>query len=244
MTPARGGCNRQLHQFQPDFIVSKAVAGYQFARMIKALFLIFETCPAWDRVAAAQRSLPFVLGIYLLPMMLITSVAEGWALEHWGKWQPHIQEVRHFSQTEVVAYETVQFILLLAVMFTCARFIQTVTKTFHGRQTLTQSFTAVAYGLSPMFLCKLLDISSSMSPFITLAVGITVSLLFLYQGLPRVLMPDPTHALGLYMVTALMLFLATGLVRILTAMYLQGRVDVTHSYLVRKIAHYLSMLQN
>jgi hypothetical protein len=225
-------------------IVRKTEAGYQFARMIKALFLIFETCPAWDRVVAAKRGLAFVLGIYLLPMMLITSVVEAWGLEHWGKWQPHIQEVRHFSRTEVVSYETVQFILLLSAMFISARFIQTVTKTFHGRQTLTQSFTAVAYGLSPMFLCKLLDISSSMNPLITWAIGITMSVWILYQGLPRVLMPDPTHALGLYMVTALMLFLATGLVRVMTAMYLQGRVDVTHSYLVRKIAHYLEMFQN
>ena len=99
--------------------------------MIKALLLIFESGPAWDRVVKAQRSLFFVLMVYLLPMILITTVVEGWSLANWGKWQARIQEVKVFPPNEVVAYEVVQIFFLLAAILVCARFVQIVTQTFH-----------------------------------------------------------------------------------------------------------------
>jgi len=185
--------------------------------MIKALLLIFESGPAWDRVVQAKRSLFFVLMVYLVPMILITTIVEGWALEHWGKLQGRIQEVKVFTANEVLAYETVQFLFLLVAILVCARFVQIVTQTFHGRQTFTQSFKAVAYGLSPMFLLKLLDIAPTMNPWVTWSLGIVLSVWILYQGLPRIMTPDPTHAFGVYLVTALVLILATGMVRTLTA---------------------------
>ena len=111
-----------------------------------------------------------------------------------------------------------QFVLLLAIILVCAHFVRTICRTFHGHQTFTQSFTVVAYGLSPMFLLKLLDIAPTMSPWVTWGIGIMLSVWILYQGMPRMMLPDPTHAFGLYLVTAIVLVLATGMVRLLTAL--------------------------
>ena len=55
--------------------------------MIKALFLIFEPETAWNKLALARRSLGYLLGLYLLPMMLIVAVVEGVGLVKWGRWQ-------------------------------------------------------------------------------------------------------------------------------------------------------------
>ena len=52
-------------------------------------------------------------------------------------------------------------------------------------------------------------------------------------------MPDPTHALGLYLSSALVIILTTGLSRLPTAWYLMGKIDFHHSWLTRKIGHLL-----
>lgn len=203
--------------------------------MIKALFLIFEGGPAWDRIALARRSFVFTFAVHLLPMLLILAVAEGYGLSHWGKWRPKFQDYNVLSAREMLSYEVAQSIFtLLAVLF-CARVVETMGKTFHGRNNYAQAFTAVVFGLSPMFLLRLLDVAPTMSPYASWLLGIGVSMWILYQGLPRIMLPDPTHAFGLYLSTSAVLFLTTGFVRVMTALYLQGNVDVAHSYLGRKL---------
>ena len=53
--------------------------------MIKALLLIFEPIATWEGIFRARRSLAFILVIYLLPLILLASAAEGYGLVHWGK---------------------------------------------------------------------------------------------------------------------------------------------------------------
>jgi hypothetical protein len=57
----------------------------------------------------------------------------------------------------------------------------------------------------------------------------------LYDGLPRLLLPDPTHAFGLYLSCAFVLILATGAVRLFTALYLQGNAGFSTSLLGRSV---------
>jgi hypothetical protein len=70
-------------------------------------------------------------------------------------------------------------------------------------------------------------------------LGMIVSIWILYQGLPRVLMPDPTHAFGLYLSSAMVIILTTGMARLVTAMYIQGYIDFNHSWVIQKVAHLL-----
>jgi Yip1 domain len=203
--------------------------------MIKALLLIFEGGPAWDRVVLARRGLAFVFFVHLLPMMLIVAAVEGYGMTHWGKWRPSFRDYNIFSLKQTLGYEVAQTVFTLLAVLAIARMVEIMGKTFHGRNNYTQAFTAVVFGLSPMFLFRLLDVAPTMNPYASWLLGIGVSVWILYQGLPRVMMPDPTHAFGLYLSTTLVMFLATGLVRVLTALYLQGNVAVQHSYLGRKL---------
>ena len=61
----------------------------------------------------------------------------------------------------------------------------------------------------------------------------------LYQGIPRVMQPDPTHAFGVYLSAMIVVVLISGLARIVTALYLLGEVDFHHSWLSRKITNLL-----
>jgi len=191
--------------------------------MIKALLLIFDPMATWEGIFRARRSLGSVLLVYLLPLLLLASAAEGYGLVQWGKWHGEIGRIKNYPLREAVIVEAIQFLLALVVVFIGANMIKAIGETFHGRHTYTQTFTTVAYGLSPLFLLRLLDAFPGISPWLSWSIGILLSIGVLYQGVPRIMEPDPPHAFGLFFMSALLLALVTGLVRLVTASYLQGK---------------------
>jgi hypothetical protein len=197
--------------------------------VIKALLLIIAPIRTWEGIVRARRSLGFILAIYLLPLLLVTSAAEGYGLVHWGKWQGEFRHLKMFPAGEVVLVEAAQILLSLAVVFIGAKLVKLVGETFHGRHTYTQAFTAVAYSLGPLFLLRLLDAYARISPWVAWAIGICLTVAVLYQALPRMLHPDPSHALGLYLMGALLLVLISGMARFVTAAYVQGKFPALES---------------
>jgi hypothetical protein len=197
--------------------------------MIKALLLIFEPIATWEGILRARRSLGFILAVYLLPLLLATSAMEGYGLVHWGKYQGDVSRLKTFSPGEVVLVEAVQVLLSLGVVFFGANLLKSIGETFHGRHSYTQAFTAVAYSLGPLFLLRFLDAFKDVSPWVAWAIGISLTIAVLYHGVPRVMMPDPSHAFGLYLISALLLLLISGLVRFVTAAYLQGKFPAVQS---------------
>jgi hypothetical protein len=207
--------------------------------MIKVFFLIFESDVAWDRIAQARRGYAFIWATYLLPFVLLVTAVEGWGLHRWGKWQPKFQIIKTFTSQEIMSFEICQFLVTLATILICALLILRVSQTFHERNKYLQAFTLTAYAFSPILLLRLLDVAPSMNPFATWGVGVVITIWILYQGIPRVLQPDPTHAFGLYLSTMFVIVLTTGLARLITAMYLLGYMDFQHSWLTRELSRYL-----
>ena len=200
--------------------------------MIKALLLIFEPIATWEGIHRASRSMVSILAVYLLPLLLLVAVCEGYGLVHWGKWQVEawqgeVGRLRKFPVGEAAIIEAAQFLLSLLVVFLGTKMIKSIGETFHGRHTYTQAFTAVAYGLSPFFLLCLLDAFSWSSgwwaPWAPWFIGISLSIGVLYHGVPRMMEPDPPNAFGLFFMSALLLAVVTGLVRFVTAAYLMGK---------------------
>jgi hypothetical protein len=207
--------------------------------MIKVFFLIFEPGPAWEKIAQSGRGFAYILSIYLLPFILLVTAVEGWGLDHWGKWQPKFQKLKEFSTHEVVVYEGLQFVLLLGMVLIAALLILRVCQTFHGRNTYAQAFTLAAYAFSPIFLLRLLDAVPTMNPWVSWGGGMALVIWILYQGIPRVIQPDPTHAFGLYLSAIFVIALTSGVVRLVTAMFLLGQSNFQHSWLTRELSHWL-----
>jgi hypothetical protein len=194
------------------FIVSSGFDRYPFRRMIKALLLIFEPIEAWERVVRAQRSLVFILILFLLPLLGATSLvkATACAMGKGGK----TLHLKQFTSAEAAVYEIGKCCLRWAP-FLGAKFIKSLGDTFHGRHSLTQTFTTVAYGLSPLFTMRLFDAFPE-SIWVTWT-SILLSLAVLYQECRE--QCNPTLAFGLYIVSVLLLILITGLLRFVTAWY-------------------------
>ena len=201
--------------------------------MIKALFLIFEPHVTWVRVAQARRGFAFILCMYLLPMILLASAVEGWGLHRWGKWQPKFERFKEFSDSGIITFETVQVLLALLMIFVSALLLLKISQTFESRHRYLEAFTTVAYAYSPLFLARLLDAGPTVHPATSWVIGIVLTVWVLYQGIPHVMQPDPTHAFGLYLSAMFVVVLISGMVRLLTALYLLGVVDYHHSWLTQ-----------
>lgn len=191
--------------------------------MIKALLLIFNPVGTWDRIARAQRGLAFVFGVFLLPLLAVTSLVEGYGLVRWGKLQQNVEYLKRFTPTEAITFEVGQIILWLVVVTIGAWTVKMLGETFHGRHSFTQTFTLVAYGLSPIVLLRVFDAFSGVNPWIPWVVGILLVVRVLYQGVPRLMQPDPPHAFGLYLMSTFLLIMTSGLARFVSAWYLEGR---------------------
>ena len=194
--------------------------------MFKALLLILEPTATWEKIFLARRGMVFILVVYLLPLLLITSAGEAYGLVHWGKPRgemAEVEKVKPFSRGETVIFESAQFLLSLVVVFAGTKMLKSIGETFHGRHTYTQAFTAVAYGLSPLFLFRLFVAFTSVSPWVTWSIGIVLAIAVLYHGVPRMMEPDPSHAFGLFLMGSLLLVLITGIVRFVTWWYLKGK---------------------
>jgi hypothetical protein len=191
--------------------------------MIKALLLIFDPTGTWDRIARAQRSIAFVLGVFFLPLLALTSLAEGYGLVRWGKLQQNVAYLKRFTPVEATTFEIGQVILWLIVVLVGAWTVKLLGETFHGRHSFTQAFTTVAYGLSPILLLRLFDAFPGVNPWFPWVVGVLLVIRVLYEGVPRMMQPDPPHAFGLYLMSTLLLIMTSGLARFLSAWYLEGR---------------------
>ncbi len=201
--------------------------------MIKAIFLIFKPAATWEQIAQTRRRFFTVLALYLLPMVVLAGAVEGWGLQHWGKMQPRFHLIRDFSVSAAVTFELIQMVLSVAVVLVSALLLLRISQTFHSRGTYTQAFTAMAYAFSPLFVMRLLDAGQSVNPWVTWGIGIMMSVWIFYQGLPRMLEPDPAHAFGLYLSTVIVMVLMSGIMRVLTALYLLGYVNFRDSWLMR-----------
>jgi len=205
--------------------------------MIKVFFLIYDPGPAWDKIALEKRSIKSITTVEVLPWLLITALLEGLCLHFFGKWQPRFQIEKTFSIWAVLVYELVQILLSLAAVGVSSLIVLKMTETFQRGLTLLQVFTLVAYGCTPLFMVRLLDVFSSMHPAVPWGIGVILMMWTFYAGVPRVMQPLPTHAFGVYFSVMIVVVMTSALARLITGMYLLSYMDFEHSWLARRLAH-------
>src|SRR5688572_16844930 len=143
--------------------------------MIKVLLLIFEPVGTWEKIDRAQRSVGFILFLYVLPLLAITLAGEAYGISQWGKQQGMLNQLAKVPRDVLIYYETAQLGLSLLAIVVGAKLIKSIGESFHGRPTYRQSFTIVAYALGPLFMARLLDAIPAMNAWVTWAIGITLT---------------------------------------------------------------------
>ncbi len=204
--------------------------------MIKAVLLLLEPLRTWEQIALAQRSVRAVCLTYVLPLLLITSLAEAYGMMHWGDWRGDVMVLKKFELPEAIGFQVVQLAMSLIILFAGATMLKSLGETFHGRHTFPQAFTAVAYGMGPFFTLRLLDVFPEVNPWVSYVLGVILTTVVLYNGVPRVMMPDPPQAFGLYIMGSLLLALTAGLGRFLVVWLQQGRFQNFENLLTNAVS--------
>ena len=193
--------------------------------MIKAILLLANPVSAWERIVEAKRNVLAILLIFVLPLLLLTSAGEDYGLVHWGKQRGEFGRVVKISSGDAIGYELFNIGLGLAVIFTAAKIIQALGRSFRGHQTYTQAFTLAAYALSPFFTAHLLNVLPILSAWIVWAFAVSLAASALYQGVPRVLLPDPPQTLGLYFMCVLTVVAVTAIAQFASQLLLDQKFE-------------------
>lgn len=196
--------------------------------MFTAILLIFDSDRTWEQIRLKSRSSRFVLLAHMLPLLLMASLLEGYSLMQWGKPQGEIHQMRRFGLTETITFETSQLVMTLGMILLTAKLVQALSETFHGRHSFDQTFTLLAYSLSPLIILRAFNAVPTLSPWIPWGIGIILFVSALYHGLPGIMQPDPPHAFGLFLISAMLVIITSGLLRFVISLYLQGKLESLH----------------
>jgi hypothetical protein len=205
--------------------------------MIKALQLLFSSVPTWERIAHARRGLIYVLVVQFCPLLLLFCVGEGFYLVHWGRPRGIVPRPHIFPVNEIVVFEVAQFVFWLIIATVDAAMIKAFGETFHGRHNYTETFTVVVYTLSTFFLIRLLGAFVPLNPWLFILLAMLFALSTLYNGLPRIMKPDPPHAFGLFLMSAILITLTSGIAQALANWYLGGKFPKLQNIFVDWASH-------
>jgi hypothetical protein len=223
--PARNrGANLLFLFLEPGFVAawSRVEAALGRVPVLKDFFLIIRPTSTWNSLVLRPRNPGFDFLVYLLPLILLVALAEGYGLVLLGRQQMAEGMNNRFVLANVVVYEIASWLLLLFLGYLAAALIKSLANATYQRNTLKESLALMVHSLGPMFLVQSFNGFPNMYRWLTWIVGITLTMGALYQGLPRILRPDPSSAMGLFISSAIVVFLLFFAGCLLTSFYLAG----------------------
>jgi hypothetical protein len=191
--------------------------------------LIFDPAGTWEKIESGPRNVGRVFFLFVLPLMLVSSVAESWGLIHFGLERSALAAdlpTRRVAVSTQLAlrYEVVQLLFGLVILFGGALLYRKIGEGFHRRHSYAETFTTLAYSMSPVFLMRMPDALPAINTWVCWGIGISLAIAALYRGIPRIMKPDPSNALGLYLLCSLLLIASSGLAHYLANLVLQGKI--------------------
>ncbi len=189
--------------------------------------LIFDPAGAWDRIESSPRTVARVFFLFLLPLLLLSSVAETWELMHFGRERSTIGDMpaqkMKVSPQLALRYQAAQVTFGLAIAFGGALIYRKIGEGFHRRHSFTETFATLGYSIGPLFLLRMLDGLPHLNTWVCWAIGVTLSVAGLYRGIPRIMKPDPSSAIGLYLMCSLLLIALSGIAHYLANLVLEEK---------------------
>lgn len=192
--------------------------------MLRVLFLIFDPANTWERIAQAQHGVVRVFLLAVLPVLLVGSAVEAYGMIKFGRERGFMATPKPVAMEVMQRYQAVQLGLGLALLFGGGWLLKMIGQGFHRRHSYTECFATAAYSLTPLFLLRALNAIPAMNLWISWGIGIFLSVAVLYRGMPRLMKPDPSNALGLYFMASVVFILATGFANFLGILVLEEKI--------------------
>jgi hypothetical protein len=195
--------------------------------MIRALLLILDPDNTWAKIEQSPHNVASVFFTYLLPLLLLGTAVEIWGMMKLGYDKGTIVERRvNLPQDLAVRYGTGQVGLGLLVAFVGAWLFKKLTQGFHRRQSYSETFTTISYSLGPVYIARMFDALPFVNTWLCWGAGVLLGISVLYRGIPRLMRPDPSNALGLYLTCSFVLIGLTGVAHYISQLVLQEKLLV------------------
>ena len=196
--------------------------------MITALQLIFSPFETWEKISTAQRGFFWILGVYLLPLLIVALGIEGYLLTQWGEKRGDFGLIT-VRMDLAVRYGGAYAVILLAAILVSAKFLALASESFNVQTTYFQSFTVMAYGFGPIILARILDGLPQLNTWVCWAIGAAGAISVLYHGIGMILRPDQTKGFGLYLMAIIIVVLMSGLAHFAAVSVLHGKILQPHA---------------
>ena len=193
--------------------------------MIKALLLLIDPDNTWAKIEQNPPSVVSVFFTYLLPLLLLGTAVETWGMMKLGYDKGRIVERRVKLEQDLAArYATAQVALGLLTAVVGAWLFKKVTQGFHTRHSYKETFATLAYSLGPIYLARMLDALPGVNTWLCWGIGALLGVSVLYRGIPRVLKPDPSNALGVYLTCSFLFLALTGVAHYVAQLVLEEKL--------------------
>jgi hypothetical protein len=193
--------------------------------MIKALLLILDPENTWGKIEQNPPSIASVFFTYLLPLFLLGTAVEVWGMMKLGYDKGRIVERRvKLEQELAIRYGGAQVGLGILTSVIGALALKKLSQGFHRRHTYRETFTTFGYSLGPIYLLRMLDALPGVYTWICWGLGALLGVSLLYRGIPRLMKPDPSSALGLYLTCSFLLLALAGVAHYLAQLVLQEKL--------------------
>ena len=193
--------------------------------MIKALLLLLDPTNTWEKIQQSSPGVARVFFTYLLPLILLGTAVETAGLIKLGRDEGRFTERRiKVPQELAVRYGVVQAASGIVIAFIGAWIFKAIGEGFHRRQPYTDAFATLGYSVGPYYLTRMLDGAPFMNTWICWAIGAVLTLSLLYRGVPRLMRPDPSNALGVYLLCSFVLLGILGLTHFVAVLVLDEKI--------------------
>ena len=193
--------------------------------MIRALLILVDPSRTWERIRIDQRSVAKLTLMLILPLLLLGVGIETAGIMGLGVERGEIQNTL-FKVPAVLAikYQAVQWGFTLLIIYGGAALLKPIGLSFHRRHTYRECFTTMAYVVSPLCLMRIPDALPAVNTWICYGIGAFLSVSQLYRAIPSILRPDPSNALGLFTLCAVLVLPTTGLAHFLSTLVLAEKI--------------------
>lgn len=194
--------------------------------MIKALLLILDPENTWERIGQTRPGIAAVFFTYALPLFLLGTAVETWGMMKLGHDQRGVLIDRRavISQELAIRYVTAQLALALVMAFGGALLFKKIGEGFHRKHNYSETFATLGYALGPVFLARAVDGIPFFNSWICWGVGALLGVSVLYRGIPRLMKPDPSNALGVYLTCSFLFLVITGTAHYLAQLVLAEKL--------------------
>ena len=193
--------------------------------MIKALLLILDPDNTWEKIEQNPSGVASVFFTYLLPLLLLGTAVEIWGMMKLGYDKGRIVERRvKLDQDMAIRYGGAQVVLGIVTAVVGGWAFRKVTQGFHRRHNYREAFVTLAFSLGPIYLARMLDALPGVNSWVCWGLGALLGLSVLYRGVPRVMKPDPSNALGIYLTCSFLLLALSGVAHYFAQLVLQEKL--------------------